>query len=149
MWTFSDHADLLNEYNVELKGPFNYSARDKAGLPRDWWENCIILVVWLVHKNPDGFGVLIIWYQILLLIFLETKRGILNLILCKYVLSFWLAVCFICCLGMIHHLQKCRIRVINRTKMRSFLWYVILAFKPHVKLILEIFFTPYFCLKEM
>ncbi|PKA51634.1 hypothetical protein AXF42_Ash003001 [Apostasia shenzhenica] len=28
--------DLLKEYNVELKGPFNYAARDEAGLPRDW-----------------------------------------------------------------------------------------------------------------
>lgn len=32
----SNHADLLKEYNVELKGPFNYSARDEAGIPRDW-----------------------------------------------------------------------------------------------------------------
>lgn len=29
-------ADLLKEYNVELKGPFNYSARDEAGIPRGW-----------------------------------------------------------------------------------------------------------------
>lgn len=32
----SKHADLLKEYDVELKGPFNYSARDEAGIPRDW-----------------------------------------------------------------------------------------------------------------
>lgn len=31
-----NHAEVLDEYNVELKGPFNYSARDEAGLPRDW-----------------------------------------------------------------------------------------------------------------
>lgn len=30
--------DLLEEYNVELKGPFNYSARDEAGIPRDWYD---------------------------------------------------------------------------------------------------------------
>lgn len=31
------HAlDLLKGYSVELKGPFNYAARDKAGMPRDW-----------------------------------------------------------------------------------------------------------------
>ncbi|PON35368.1 Ferritin-like superfamily [Parasponia andersonii] len=30
--------DLLKEYNVELKGPFNYSARDIAGIPRDWYD---------------------------------------------------------------------------------------------------------------
>ncbi|KAF8409011.1 hypothetical protein HHK36_005082 [Tetracentron sinense] len=30
--------DLLKEYNVELRGPFNYSARDEAGLPRDWYD---------------------------------------------------------------------------------------------------------------
>lgn len=28
--------DLLEEYGVELKGPFNYSARDEAGIPRHW-----------------------------------------------------------------------------------------------------------------
>ncbi|XP_023530441.1 uncharacterized protein LOC111793010 [Cucurbita pepo subsp. pepo] len=34
----STFKDLLKEYNVELKGPFNYSARDEAGLPRDWYD---------------------------------------------------------------------------------------------------------------
>lgn len=33
---FCNHTDLLKEYNVELKGPFNYAARDEAGIPRDW-----------------------------------------------------------------------------------------------------------------
>uniref|UniRef100_A0A2P2KB39 Uncharacterized protein MANES_13G138800 n=1 Tax=Rhizophora mucronata TaxID=61149 RepID=A0A2P2KB39_RHIMU len=32
----STFKDLLKEYNVELKGPFNYPARDEAGIPRDW-----------------------------------------------------------------------------------------------------------------
>ncbi|KAJ6830076.1 uncharacterized protein M6B38_126005 [Iris pallida] len=31
--------DLLKEYNVELKGPFNYTARDEAGIPRDWYDD--------------------------------------------------------------------------------------------------------------
>ncbi|KAI3780489.1 hypothetical protein L2E82_10470 [Cichorium intybus] len=30
--------DLLKEYNVEVKGPFNYTARQEAGLPRDWYD---------------------------------------------------------------------------------------------------------------
>ncbi|KAK9152964.1 hypothetical protein Sjap_000444 [Stephania japonica] len=30
--------DLLKEYEVELKGPFNYSARDEAGIPRAWYD---------------------------------------------------------------------------------------------------------------
>ncbi|KAG6722777.1 hypothetical protein I3842_03G177600 [Carya illinoinensis] len=34
----STFKELLIEYNVELKGPFNYSARDEAGLPRDWYD---------------------------------------------------------------------------------------------------------------
>ncbi|XP_054794476.1 uncharacterized protein LOC129299984 isoform X1 [Prosopis cineraria] len=34
----STFKDLLKEYNVELKGPFNFSARDKAGIPRDWYD---------------------------------------------------------------------------------------------------------------
>lgn len=29
-------TDLLEEYNVEVKGPFNHLAREEAGLPRDW-----------------------------------------------------------------------------------------------------------------
>ncbi|XP_047330635.1 uncharacterized protein HI_0077 [Impatiens glandulifera] len=35
----STFKDLLIEYNVEIKGPFNYSARDEAGIPRDWYES--------------------------------------------------------------------------------------------------------------
>ncbi|XP_065876344.1 uncharacterized protein [Euphorbia lathyris] len=34
----STFKDLLREYNVELKGPFNYAARDEAGIPRDWYD---------------------------------------------------------------------------------------------------------------
>ncbi|XP_052726951.1 uncharacterized protein LOC108333083 isoform X2 [Vigna angularis] len=35
----STFKDLLKEYNVELKGPFNYAARDEAGIPRDWYDD--------------------------------------------------------------------------------------------------------------
>ncbi|XP_077251151.1 diiron containing four-helix bundle family ferritin protein, putative (Protein of unknown function DUF455) [Tasmannia lanceolata] len=35
----STFKDLLKEFNVELKGPFNYSARDEAGIPRDWYDS--------------------------------------------------------------------------------------------------------------
>ncbi|TKY48920.1 hypothetical protein E2542_SST26343 [Spatholobus suberectus] len=35
----STFKDLIKEYNVELKGPFNYSARDEAGIPRDWYDD--------------------------------------------------------------------------------------------------------------
>ncbi|KAK7290864.1 hypothetical protein RIF29_05601 [Crotalaria pallida] len=34
----STFKDLLKEYNVELKGPFNHSAREEAGIPRDWYD---------------------------------------------------------------------------------------------------------------
>ncbi|XP_075478241.1 uncharacterized protein LOC142519189 [Primulina tabacum] len=30
--------DILDEYNVELKGPFNYSAREEAGIPQEWYD---------------------------------------------------------------------------------------------------------------
>ncbi|KAL4573283.1 hypothetical protein LXL04_020083 [Taraxacum kok-saghyz] len=30
--------ELLKEYNVEVKGPFNYTSRQEAGLPRDWYD---------------------------------------------------------------------------------------------------------------
>ncbi|KAH7658117.1 Ferritin-like protein [Dioscorea alata] len=33
--------DILKEYNVELKGPFNYTAREEAGIPRDWYDGTI------------------------------------------------------------------------------------------------------------
>ncbi|XP_048233337.1 uncharacterized protein HI_0077 [Ricinus communis] len=34
----STFKDILREYNVELKGPFNHSAREEAGIPRDWYD---------------------------------------------------------------------------------------------------------------
>ncbi|GLT94021.1 hypothetical protein SLE2022_117840 [Rubroshorea leprosula] len=34
----STFKDLLEDYGVELKGPFNYSARDEAGIPREWYD---------------------------------------------------------------------------------------------------------------
>ncbi|XP_061350143.1 uncharacterized protein LOC133295342 isoform X2 [Gastrolobium bilobum] len=34
----STFKDLLKEYNVELKGPFNYKAREEAGIPRHWYD---------------------------------------------------------------------------------------------------------------
>lgn len=37
----STFKDLLKEYNVELKGPFNYSARDTVGIPRKWYDPSI------------------------------------------------------------------------------------------------------------
>ncbi|XP_020595901.1 uncharacterized protein LOC110035911 isoform X2 [Phalaenopsis equestris] len=35
--------DLLKVHGVELKGPFNYAARDKAGMPRDWYDDNSLL----------------------------------------------------------------------------------------------------------
>ncbi|KAL6538339.1 hypothetical protein OROGR_012327 [Orobanche gracilis] len=35
----STFADILKDYNVELKGPFNYSAREEAGIPREWYDD--------------------------------------------------------------------------------------------------------------
>ncbi|KAJ3694228.1 hypothetical protein LUZ60_009708 [Juncus effusus] len=37
----STFNDLLEEYGVEPKGPFNYSARDEAGIPRHWYDRTI------------------------------------------------------------------------------------------------------------
>lgn len=30
--------DLIKEYGAELRGPFNHSAREIAGIPRDWYD---------------------------------------------------------------------------------------------------------------
>ncbi|XWS30020.1 hypothetical protein CRYUN_Cryun24cG0082400 [Craigia yunnanensis] len=35
----STFKELLQEYNLELKEPFNYSARDEAGIPREWYDS--------------------------------------------------------------------------------------------------------------
>ncbi|KAJ8752114.1 hypothetical protein K2173_001789 [Erythroxylum novogranatense] len=37
----STFKDLLSEYNVEVKGPFNYSAREEAGIPRNWYDKSL------------------------------------------------------------------------------------------------------------
>lgn len=149
------------KFHVDLFGPCRFIKWVQCGVERALqlfssgrsWPSA-----WLVRKlynfgglvgSQEPWWIWLVGAKFLLLIFLETKRGILNLILCKYGLSFLLAVHFICCLGMIHHLQKCKIRAINRTKMRSFLWCVILAFKAHIKLILGTLFTPYFWQKEI
>ncbi|KAL3848785.1 hypothetical protein ACJIZ3_010667 [Penstemon smallii] len=34
----STFKDILEEYNVEVKGPFNHVAREEAGLPREWYD---------------------------------------------------------------------------------------------------------------
>ncbi|KAL1562773.1 hypothetical protein AAHA92_05314 [Salvia divinorum] len=34
----SAFSDILKEYNVEIKGPFNHSAREVAGIPREWYD---------------------------------------------------------------------------------------------------------------
>ncbi|CAL0322575.1 unnamed protein product [Lupinus luteus] len=34
----STFKDLLKEYNVELKGPFNHAARKEAGIPHHWYD---------------------------------------------------------------------------------------------------------------
>ncbi|KAL8151109.1 hypothetical protein V2J09_020917 [Rumex salicifolius] len=34
----SAFTDLLREYNVVIKGPFNHPAREEAGLPRHWYD---------------------------------------------------------------------------------------------------------------
>ncbi|GAB2214880.1 hypothetical protein Drorol1_Dr00019245 [Drosera rotundifolia] len=34
----SAFKDLLRDYNLEVRGPFNYSARDEVGLPRHWYD---------------------------------------------------------------------------------------------------------------
>lgn len=30
--------DLIKEYGAELRGPFNHSSREIAGIPRDWYD---------------------------------------------------------------------------------------------------------------
>ncbi|KAK7324691.1 hypothetical protein VNO77_28447 [Canavalia gladiata] len=46
--------DLLKEYNVEPKGPFNHSARQEAGIPRDWYDNASSSTSNVDKKEKDG-----------------------------------------------------------------------------------------------
>ncbi|KAL8510904.1 hypothetical protein ACS0TY_017645 [Phlomoides rotata] len=34
----STFTEILKDYNVEVKGPFNHSAREQAGIPREWYD---------------------------------------------------------------------------------------------------------------
>ncbi|KAL7104020.1 hypothetical protein ACP275_08G218000 [Erythranthe tilingii] len=34
----STFTEILQEYNVEVKGPFNHSARQEAGIPKEWYD---------------------------------------------------------------------------------------------------------------
>ncbi|XP_010485891.1 PREDICTED: uncharacterized protein LOC104764131 [Camelina sativa] len=46
--------DLIKEYGVELRGPFNHSAREVAGLPRDWYDSsCVTEVDKVANKQDD------------------------------------------------------------------------------------------------
>ncbi|MCO5549858.1 hypothetical protein L7F22_003332 [Adiantum nelumboides] len=47
--------DLIQELNVELKGPFNHAAREKAGLPRSWYETDIGLL-YKVQESCNSAG---------------------------------------------------------------------------------------------
>ncbi|KAF4354347.1 uncharacterized protein LOC115701060 [Cannabis sativa] len=64
--------DLLKEYNVELKGPFNYSARDIAGIPRDWYD------VSSTNKQDENKQLSAVYARLASIISMESQNSSLN-----------------------------------------------------------------------
>lgn len=63
---------------MELKGPFNYSARDEAGIPRDWYDKSSTNKQDEVTK-PDTIEKLSVVYgRLASIIAMETENASLN-----------------------------------------------------------------------
>ncbi|KAK7830462.1 hypothetical protein CFP56_028150 [Quercus suber] len=74
----STFKDLLNEYNVELKGPFNYSARDKAGLPRDWYDTSSSKMQDKSDKQDKNEKLSLVYDRLASIISMESENSSLN-----------------------------------------------------------------------
>uniref|UniRef100_A0A7N2MBY1 Ferritin-like superfamily n=1 Tax=Quercus lobata TaxID=97700 RepID=A0A7N2MBY1_QUELO len=74
----STFKDLLNEYNVELKGPFNYSARDKAGLPRDWYDTSSLKMQDKSDKQDKNEKLSLVYDRLASIISMESENSSLN-----------------------------------------------------------------------
>lgn len=74
----STFKDLLNEYNVELRGPFNYSARDKAGLPRDWYDTSSSKMQDESEKQDKNEKLSLVYERLASIISMESENSSLN-----------------------------------------------------------------------
>nr|XP_043613953.1 uncharacterized protein HI_0077 [Erigeron canadensis] len=67
----SAFKDILKDYNVEVKGPFNYTAREEAGLPRDWYDP-------LIESNEDKVQLTKVYNRLAHIISMEKENSNLN-----------------------------------------------------------------------
>lgn len=74
----STFKELLNEYNVELKGPFNYSARDEAGLPRDWYDTSFSEKLVKNGKQNKNDKLSMVYERLASIISMESENSSLN-----------------------------------------------------------------------
>ncbi|XP_044465467.1 uncharacterized protein HI_0077 isoform X2 [Mangifera indica] len=74
----STFKDLLKEYNVELKGPFNYSARDEAGIPRHWYDQSSAVKQDKNQKRDTDDKLSVVYERLASIISMESENSSLN-----------------------------------------------------------------------
>ncbi|XP_031253130.1 uncharacterized protein LOC116111067 [Pistacia vera] len=74
----STFKGLLKEYNVELKGPFNYSARDEAGIPRDWYDPSSAVKQDKNQKQDADDKLSVVYERLASIISMESENSSLN-----------------------------------------------------------------------
>ncbi|GLT30204.1 hypothetical protein SLA2020_050190 [Shorea laevis] len=74
----STFKDLLEEYGVELKGPFNYSARDEAGIPREWYDCSSTNKQDMKERDNKNHQLSAVYDRLTCIISLENEHSSLN-----------------------------------------------------------------------
>ncbi|KAF8086340.1 hypothetical protein N665_0629s0047 [Sinapis alba] len=71
--------DLIKEYGAELRGPFNHSAREIAGIPRDWYDpSCCTEVDEGGNKQSDKEQLSAVYDRLTHIISMETENSSLE-----------------------------------------------------------------------
>ncbi|XP_023645042.1 uncharacterized protein LOC17896679 [Capsella rubella] len=71
--------DLIEEYGVELRGPFNHSAREVAGIPRDWYDSsCGTEVDKGANKQDDKEQLSAVYNRLTHIISMESENSSLE-----------------------------------------------------------------------
>ncbi|CAH2038772.1 unnamed protein product [Thlaspi arvense] len=72
-------ADLIKEYGVELRGPFNHSAREVAGIPRGWYDpSCGSEVEEGGNKQGDKEQLSVVYDRLTHIISMESENSSLE-----------------------------------------------------------------------
>lgn len=71
--------DLIKEYGAELRGPFNHSAREIAGIPRDWYDSsCGTEVDECSNKQSDKEQLSAVYDRLTHIISMESENSSLE-----------------------------------------------------------------------